>query len=45
MTALILISDQAATIVLMPDLATCLQAARLVAHLGLVFCGGVGVAS
>jgi hypothetical protein len=45
MTALILISDQAATIVLMPDLATCLQAARLVAHLGLVFCGGVGVPS
>jgi len=45
MTALILISDQAATIVLMPDLATCLQAARLVAHLGRVFCGGVGVLS
>jgi hypothetical protein len=43
MTALILITNQAATIIILPDLATCLQAARLVAHLGLVFCGGVGV--
>jgi hypothetical protein len=45
MTALILITNQAATIVLLPDMATCLQAARIVAHLGLVFCGGVGVTS
>jgi hypothetical protein len=45
MTALILITNQAATIVILPDMTTCLQAARLVAHLGLVFCGGVGVLS
>jgi hypothetical protein len=45
MTALILITNQAATIIILPDIATCLQAARLVAHLGRVFCGGVGVAS
>jgi hypothetical protein len=43
MTAFILITNQAATIVILPDMATCLQAARLVAHLGLVFCGGVGI--
>ena len=44
MTALIIITGSTITIVIVESMAHCLIMARYVAHLGLVACGGAGVA-